>query len=102
MIRSTALSSSRQWVRWFYLSVYSEGNHEAFPCDQFGPNGATEWLYDEIATLWSEWLPSECIETIRYGGYYSMLVRPKLRFISINTQFGDIINFYVVSENSPA
>jgi hypothetical protein len=33
----------------------------------------------------------------RYGGYYTTLIRPGMRLISLNTQYCDMYNFYVWS-----
>lgn len=50
----------------------------------------------QMADLWSDWLPEDCLNTIRQGGYYTTLLRPGHRIVSINTQIGDILNFFVV------
>ena len=51
-----------------------------------------------VASYWSVWLPdTEVQSTIKMGGYYSTLIRPGLRVMSINTQYCDIFNFWVCS-----
>lgn len=68
------------------------GNHESQPLNQFAPNYVTEeefstqWLYDLLADVWiSDFnLPEETRETIRKGGYYTVVPREGFRVIALN------------------
>lgn len=50
-------------------------------------NVSSQWLFDLIHDQWSPLLPDEAHETLRAGGHYSVLVRPGLRLIAINSNF---------------
>ena len=72
------------------IPIYpSFGNHEANPTNQFAPwsidnpNLSTRSLYEHAANTWY-WLPESAKETLRFGGYYTALVRPGLRVIVLN------------------
>jgi len=78
------------------------GNHDTFPVDQFNrhPKDAAhyddfEWLTGSLASFWSHWLPSDAVNTLASGGYYTALIMPGFRVIALNSQWGDIINFYL-------
>jgi len=76
------------------MSIYPAlGNHESWPTDQYHiPE--YNWLTSNMSTLWANWLPEQALETVKYGGYYSVLVNPGFRIIALNTQYGDQLNFY--------
>ncbi|KAK4883571.1 hypothetical protein RN001_006890 [Aquatica leii] len=66
------------------------GNHEPHPVDLFPPLDvkdelSMQWLYDLIADEWTQWLPKETKDSIRKGGYYTVLVKPGFRIIAINS-----------------
>jgi sphingomyelin phosphodiesterase len=73
------------------------GNHEGVPVNSFPPPEvkgeiSVSWLYEEVARQWSYWLPQEALETLRYGGYYRVSVRPGFRVICINTNYCTRLN----------
>lgn len=77
-----------------------------FAINSFSPPDAgvpesisTQWLYNQAAELWTNRLPAETIDTIRHGGYYSALVRDKLRVISLNSNLCYIFNWWVLYES---
>jgi sphingomyelin phosphodiesterase len=72
------------------------GNHESFPVDQFPTAPRNAWLMDALAADWAGWLPPSALTSLRQGGYYTTLIRPGLRLISLNTQYCDINNFWLV------
>ncbi|CAL9691925.1 unnamed protein product [Knipowitschia caucasica] len=59
------------------------GNHDYWPQDQMPdrPNA----LYAAAARLWAPWLQQEALDSLLTGGFYSQLVHPGLRIISLNT-----------------
>ncbi|KAK6618144.1 hypothetical protein RUM44_002595 [Polyplax serrata] len=73
------------------VPVYAAvGNHEAAPTDIFPPPGATRsvsWLYEELDKQWRNWLPSDTSETVQLGGFYTTLIRPGFRMVSLNTNY---------------
>lgn len=44
----------------------------------------SKWLYEFAADLWSDWLDQSALATLRHGGYYTFLLRPKFRIIVLN------------------
>ncbi|KAK7063316.1 Sphingomyelin phosphodiesterase [Halocaridina rubra] len=112
-------STSREWnmqivketnemVRAFFpnIPIFPViGNHEANPLDQF-PNPedcpaelTNGWLYEEITAQWSRVVPGLENGTVLYGGYYSVLLKPGFRIISLNSMFGYSSNVWL-TENS--
>ncbi|XP_046635576.1 sphingomyelin phosphodiesterase-like [Daphnia pulicaria] len=81
------------------------GNHEAHPSDTFAPPEITDeefntaWLYDVAARQWARWLPAEVASTIRYGGYYTAVILPGLRVISLNTNYCYTGNWWTLSKS---
>lgn len=55
----------------------------------------SQWLYNFIADLWSDWLPAEALSTLRVGGYYSFVFRPGLRVIVLNNNHCFVFNTWV-------
>ena len=79
------------------------GNHEWYPADQFivpqeGTGTQTETLLASYADMWS-YLGSAEAESVRKGGYYTTLIEPGLRFVGMNSQYGDKINFWLYATN---
>ena len=71
------------------LTIYPTlGNHEAFPDNLYYPPTYANFTA-AIADFWNRWVafPEDASETIRAGGYYSVLIQPGLRLLSINTDF---------------
>lgn len=52
-------------------------------------------LYSLLADTWS-WLPEQALETIRYAGYYTILVRDNLRIIALNNNEGYTYNWWLL------
>nr|XP_002130732.2 sphingomyelin phosphodiesterase-like [Ciona intestinalis] len=78
------------------------GNHDSFPSNNFPPasvnTGAAysaQWFYNALWKAWSVWLPSSTKETIELGGFYSTLVKPGFRIVSLNTNFCYTENWWV-------
>ncbi len=69
------------------------GNHDTFPIDQMN-SPPSKNITDFMIKYWMEpWLSPECKETIRKGGYWTMLIRPGWRIIGINSLYYDSNNF---------
>uniref|UniRef100_A0A1A8EJK4 Acid sphingomyelinase-like phosphodiesterase n=1 Tax=Nothobranchius korthausae TaxID=1143690 RepID=A0A1A8EJK4_9TELE len=66
------------------LTVYPAlGNHDYWPQDQMP--AATNEIYKAAAALWKPWLDADALLTLSQGGFYSLLVKPGLRLVSLNT-----------------
>eukprot|EP00026_Physarum_polycephalum_P007116 Phypoly_transcript_07170.p1 GENE.Phypoly_transcript_07170~~Phypoly_transcript_07170.p1 ORF type:complete len:517 (+),score=63.80 Phypoly_transcript_07170:107-1657(+) len=72
------------------------GNHDNFLSDQLPPSPAAKPWLSEMADLWSGWLPEDALATVRYGGYYSTLIKPGFRVLSFNSIYCDKVNLYAV------
>lgn len=84
------------------------GNHESAPVNSFPPpfvkgNRSNAWLLDALALNWSHWLPSDTQQTIRYGGYYMVKVKPGWRVISLNINYCQAQNLWLyINDTDPA
>ena len=67
------------------------GNHEKAPVDEF--HGDETELLQGLADIFKPYLTDEAYETFRKYGYYSMIVKDKLRIVSINCLLCDSMNF---------
>jgi len=82
--------------------IYSSvGNHESAPVDSFPPpfitgNSSESWLYNTLAKTWSHWLPQSAAPTIKYGAFYTVLVKKGFRIVSINTNYCDHMNWWLI------
>ncbi|XP_034017543.1 acid sphingomyelinase-like phosphodiesterase 3a [Thalassophryne amazonica] len=66
------------------LTVYPAlGNHDYWPQDQMPTS--TNAIYQAAAKLWEPWLHADALRTLAQGGFYSQLIMPGLRLISLNT-----------------
>ncbi|KAJ1531727.1 hypothetical protein ONE63_000393 [Megalurothrips usitatus] len=77
------------------------GNHEAAPVNSFPPpfvqnDYSITWLYDELDAQWRQWLPSSVSRTVRRGAFYSVLVRPGFRVISLNMNYCNNKNWWLL------
>jgi len=83
---------------------FSLGNHEGLPVDNFGGPPIDDWFNGPTAQWLAQWIDTE--HSVEYdshrpsdifasSGYYSSLIRPGLRLISINTGFVTTGNFYL-------
>ncbi|GAV05396.1 hypothetical protein RvY_15537 [Ramazzottius varieornatus] len=77
------------------------GNHESVPVDSFPPryindSNSIKWLYDALATTWNQWLPAESLKTVASGGFYRVDVFPGLRIISLNTNYCNNMNWWLL------
>lgn len=88
------------------VTVYPTlGNHEAHPVNSFAPPEVTDeehsisWLYEEADRQWANWLPAEVSSTIRYGGYYTTIVKPGLRMVSMNMNYCYTFNWWTLAKS---
>uniref|UniRef100_A0A8D8RQQ1 Sphingomyelin phosphodiesterase n=1 Tax=Cacopsylla melanoneura TaxID=428564 RepID=A0A8D8RQQ1_9HEMI len=77
------------------------GNHETVPVNSFPPpfvpkEYAISWLYDALDSHWRQWLPASTSRTVRRGAFYSVLVRPGFRIISLNMNYCNNKNWWLL------
>nr|UBK24972.1 phospholipase C [Mariannaea pinicola] len=65
------------------------GNHEAHPANAFQPNSVgnvSQWVYDLLSGLWSQWISTEAkADSEKLGAYSTKYPGGNLRIISLNT-----------------
>ncbi|XP_064651922.1 sphingomyelin phosphodiesterase-like [Lineus longissimus] len=78
------------------------GNHESAPVNSFPPdyvtgNRSMSWLFDEIAVSWGNWLPkNDTMAFIKKGAYYTTLIKPGFRIISLNMNYCNNQNWWMM------
>ncbi|CAL1543340.1 unnamed protein product [Lymnaea stagnalis] len=76
------------------------GNHETSPINAFPPPGIPGqdmgWLYGALAESWGKWLPSSAMDTVFRCGVYSMSPYPGLRIVSINNNYCNNGNWWLL------
>ncbi|CAF0958145.1 unnamed protein product [Brachionus calyciflorus] len=76
------------------------GNHEATPCNLFPTESTKEdnitWLYSRLSDDWIKTgLPQNLRENITRGAFYTLVISPGLRLISLNMIFCYPLNFWL-------
>lgn len=61
---------------------------------------STKWLYQHVSTVWNKTLPVDTMDTIKYGGFYTTIVKDKLRVIALNTNVCYIFNWWTFYDSS--
>ncbi|XP_076873978.1 cyclic GMP-AMP phosphodiesterase SMPDL3A [Brachyhypopomus gauderio] len=98
----SVISNMTHTVRQFFsqLPVYPAlGNHDNWPQDQLAVNTCA--IYEAAASLWAPWLHPEALATLRKGGFYSQLIKPGLRLVSLNTNLYYSPNKVTVNMTDP-
>ncbi|XP_077287371.1 sphingomyelin phosphodiesterase [Arctopsyche grandis] len=78
------------------------GNHESAPVNSFPPPYVSSeesnigWLYNDLDRHWRRWLPAGVSNTVRRGAFYSVLVRPGFRLISLNMNYCNNKNWWLL------
>ncbi|XP_059171991.1 sphingomyelin phosphodiesterase-like [Physella acuta] len=79
---------------------YCVGNHEGSPVNIFPPPGIPghdfDWMYGAMAEAWGKWLPQSSIDTILRCGGYSFSPYPGFRIISINNNYCNKGNWWLL------
>lgn len=86
-MKDNPLTSKFKFIKIYKNKLITNKKISRFgPADIAGrPDISSRWLYDFIADQWEQWLPEASQRTtILAGGYYTALVRPGLRVISLN------------------
>lgn len=94
---------SKLFIKYFPDKVMypTLGNHEAAPCNLYPPPFVVEdninWLYSAIAKNWtSTGLPQYLAPDIEKGGFYTFNIFPGLRIISLNMNYCDSGNYWLL------
>ncbi|XP_016150081.1 cyclic GMP-AMP phosphodiesterase SMPDL3A [Sinocyclocheilus grahami] len=82
------------------LSAFSYMKQADLQPDQL-PTSANA-IYDAVAKLWSPWLNPEAVATLQKGGFYSLVIKPGLRLVSLNTNLYYSPNQVTVNMTDPA
>ncbi|XP_077489009.1 sphingomyelin phosphodiesterase-like [Amblyomma americanum] len=77
------------------------GNHEGNPVDSFPipavkGNRSVAWLYDALASQWSQWLPESARLTTKSGAFYAVRPFPGLKIISLNMNYCNTLNWWLL------
>ncbi|XP_044735214.1 sphingomyelin phosphodiesterase isoform X2 [Chrysoperla carnea] len=78
------------------------GNHESVPVNSYPPpfldstENSISWLYKVLEEQWRRWLPASVSHTLRRGAFYSVLVRPGFRLISLNMNYCNNKNWWLL------
>ena len=78
------------------------GNHEGGPPNLFpttASGGDLSWLYDDLASDWSRWLPADAVNSVKSYGAYTVSPQPGFRIISLNNNFCYTLNFYLYGKS---
>jgi sphingomyelin phosphodiesterase len=79
--------------------IYSStGNHDSIPCNLFevGKMSKTKELYSKLASQWISFgLPKSTKNNIEKGAFFTTLIKPNLRLISLNTNYCYNLNFWI-------
>ena len=57
-----------------YSTIPVFGNHDTFPEGHMLLPPENKWMTEVMADLWKDWVPMDQMDTILYGGYYTMTV----------------------------
>jgi sphingomyelin phosphodiesterase len=79
----------------------SLGNHEGIPVNGFPPpiitgNDSSSWLYESLVTNWTHWLSKDTADTLLRGGFYTMILKPGFRVVSLNMNYCNSGNWWLM------
>lgn len=68
----------------------------SFPPPFVPEENSISWLYNELDKHWRLWLPAGVSHTVRRGAFYSVLVRPGFRILSVNMNYCNNKNWWLL------
>ncbi|KAK2182689.1 hypothetical protein NP493_338g02064 [Ridgeia piscesae] len=71
-------------------------NSRGFPPPFVRGDKSVKWLYTALAKSWTHWLPLDTVQNISRGGFYTVAVRPGLRIVSVNTNYCNAFNWWLL------
>jgi len=94
---------SKYFADWNFIPTL--GNHESHPLncvpneEEKNPDYDIAWLYDEIKTQWSQWIPKDSIAP---GLCFSKQISEGFRIVSFNSIYGYNMNWFsYMTETDP-
>ncbi|XP_041349363.1 sphingomyelin phosphodiesterase-like [Gigantopelta aegis] len=84
------------------------GNHDSAPVNSFPPpfiadHNSQAWMNAALAASWMKWLPAQANETIMRGAFYTTLLRKGFRIVSINMNYCNTGNWWLlINSTDPA
>ncbi|GFR29144.1 sphingomyelin phosphodiesterase, partial [Trichonephila clavata] len=66
-----------------------------FPIPQIKGKDSISWLYEEVAKAWQPWIPGNS-QTLKLGAYYSVEVYPGFKLISLNMNYCNNLNWWLL------
>ena len=75
------------------------GNYETFSKNLFPIESSQEeiaWYYNELEEQWLKFLPKETMATVKNGGFYSVSAESGFRVISLNTNYCNFRNWWLL------
>ncbi|KAG0720315.1 Sphingomyelin phosphodiesterase [Chionoecetes opilio] len=94
--------------------VNTLGNHASAPVNRFlqyfnvssfvvpaayADGWSMSWLYNNVADEWSEWLPESALADVQRGGFFHYSPVPGLRVVSLNMNFCNTDNWWLLINN---
>eukprot|EP01084_Bolivina_argentea_P160043 278728_1 len=89
----------------FHIPIFFDlGNHEGLPVDNFGGPPLDNWFNNPVGQWLSQWIDTKYSiqfdsrkpsQIMSYSGYYTSLIRPGFRLISINSGYTAGGNYYL-------
>lgn len=76
--------------------INSKIARNSFPPPFVPEENSISWLYDELDKHWRRWLPAGVSHTVRRGAFYSVLVRPGFRILSVNMNYCNNKNWWLL------
>lgn len=86
----------RSFLKWFYWDSVSVSVLFSFPPPFVPEENSISWLYNELDKQWRLWLPAGVSHTVRRGAFYSVLVRPGFRILSVNMNYCNNKNWWLL------
>ncbi|KAK7075331.1 Sphingomyelin phosphodiesterase [Halocaridina rubra] len=86
------------------FTEYNTNSHDcfsdSFPTPAVYDEGWTiDWLYDNLAEMYTPWLPEDTKVTIKRGGFFAYSPLPGLKVISLNMNYCNRINWWLLLDN---
>lgn len=72
------------------------GNHEGVPVNSYPLPPYSSWLYDALGDQWSVWLPEDAVSSFKYGGYYSANMKMGAKVVSLNMNYCNSGNVWLL------
>ncbi|EGC30266.1 hypothetical protein DICPUDRAFT_158024 [Dictyostelium purpureum] len=77
------------------------GNHESLPVNSFPLPPGSSWLFNALASDWSDWINTdEQVKTLQWGGYYTLPVQNGIRVVSLNMNWCNNGNLWMVENGT--